>query len=176
MNIDISAWDPHLTSWLSLVSFTLVMLRTTVVISSSSAPIKIAIKRFIKRILLIYKPKNLLLRKEGKWKLSLYMSTAVRYLGRIFPKVLFIKINNKTKDQIQNWLPTEKYYEEFNSARVKLFTPLGPTWHKILKTMVGWMLRVWGLTLSCKIYMLRNIFSIHFPNSLCHWQQRSRYQ
>jgi len=24
--------------------------------------------------------------------------------------------------------------------------------------------------------MLRNTFSIHFPNSQCHWQQRSRYQ
>lgn len=91
-------------SWLSLVSFTSVMLRMTVVISSSSAPNKTASpsEKMHKEDLSDTEAKEITSVREEKWNLSLYTSTVVRCLGRIFLKVLFIKMNNKTKDQIQS--------------------------------------------------------------------------
>lgn len=50
------------------------------------------------------------------------MSTVVTYVERIFLKVLFIKMNNKTKDQIQSWLTAEKYCEELGSASQTICT------------------------------------------------------
>lgn len=75
---------------------------------------------------------------KEKWNHSQYIPTVARYLGRIFPKNLFIKMNNKTNYLIQSWLIAEKYYRKLDSARVILFTPLRPIWPKILKTwLVG---------------------------------------
>lgn len=39
---------------------------------------------------------------KEKWNHSLYMPTVAGYLGRIFPKTFFIKMNNKTNYLIQS--------------------------------------------------------------------------